>query len=146
MNKAFRVGTLFIICSSIFALPLVNKLPAKSNAQSQKTSSGKMNDNIYVQITGRMIYYGRIYRRKYQINSSNPKSNRTSGGISNAYKYDTSMKQRRKELLAKYGVTNEQFERYMEMLDSLSAIPEGKKKRQLLLNRAAKLAISLEEK
>ena len=102
-----------------------------------------MNEEIYVQVTGRMIYYDRIYRKKYKISNPNPETNKTVEGVSDAYKYDDSMKQQRKGVLDKYGVTSEQFEGYSDMIDDASAAPEGHRRRQALLDRAAQVANAL---
>ena len=135
-----------MLTACIFALLSADILFAESNTASIKYSFGKMNDEIYVQVTGRMIHYDRVYRRKYQINDPDPKANRTAEGVSNAYKYENSMRQSRKSVLAKYDVTGDEFANYADALDTLSSTSDGKKKRQRLLDRAAQIAKTLAEK
>ena len=146
MNRVRITSILFLLCAGLLIMPLAIDLGARQNQSSKRSAFGKMNEDIYIQVTGRMIYYDRVYRKKYQINNTNPNANRTVEGVSNAYKYEKSMNQQRKAVLSKYGVSSEEFEGYTELLDASSSTPDGKKKRQRLFDRAAQIAAGLANK
>ena len=97
---------------------------------------GKMNDDLYVKILSRMISYDHLYQKKYKIINPEPYANRTAEGVTNIYKYQTAMKQQRKAILEKYGVSAEQFGNFSSRLSDGASTPEGSKHRQKLLDRA----------
>lgn len=143
MNSKTILAAVMVLAVCIFGASLL----ISADKQSQtKSSGGGLSDEAYVEIVSRMMYYDRVYRKKYQVVNPNPSSNSTAEGVANAYKYQTAMKKERSALLNKYGVSMKEFEAFNKKLDDGLSTPEGQDRQKRLTDRAGKRARALMQK
>ncbi|MCX5781215.1 MAG: hypothetical protein NT145_00685 [Elusimicrobia bacterium] len=145
MKKISLISTYCLISLFLLNLIAIKNISAAEGSSAKNSGGSNINDEIYVEILSKMIYYDHFYRKKYKLENTNPKTNATSEGVANAYKYANALKKERKTLLNKYGLSERDFENYSDKINQNSSMPEGSKRQKKLLERAAQKSRTLDK-